>query len=97
MPSANWTGADMRIQMAVKNECLVTLADVQRGDNGLTCGTCGDRLVVRDGGGRFVTGKSRRNQGRGKHFSHTSNSKCHGEGPAHFRMGPTMLLPVRAS
>ena len=79
-------GADMRTDLAVKNDRFVTLVDVQRGEKGLTCGTCKDRLVVRDGGGQFVTGKGRRNQGRGKHFSHMSNSKCHGEGPAHFRV-----------
>lgn len=73
-----------RIQVAIKNEGLVTLADVRRGEQGLTCHTCGDKLVVKDGGGQFVNGKGRRNQRRGKHFSHTAKSKCHGEGLAHY-------------
>ena len=73
-------------QWAIKNDRLVTLSHVQRGEKGLTCYTCGDRLVVKDGGGQFVTGEGRRHQGRSKHFSHTSNSRCHGEGPAHFRL-----------
>ena len=81
-----YTGVNMRIQLAVKNERLVTLADVQRCEKGLTCHTCRDRLVVKDGGGQFVTGKGRRHRGRGKHFSHTSNGRCHGEGPAHYRI-----------
>ena len=74
------------IQLAIKNGSLVTLADVRRGEQGLTCHTCGDKLVVKDGGGQFVNGKGRRNQRRRKHFSHTANSKCHGEGPAHYQV-----------
>ncbi len=76
----------MKIQVALKNKRLVTLADVQRGEKSLTCYTCGDRLVVKDGGGQFVNGKGRRHQQRSKHFSHTANSPCHGEGPAHYRI-----------
>ena len=72
------------IQMAVRDEKIVTLADVERGEVGLTCYTCGDRLAVKDGRGQHVTGKSRRHQARRKHFSHIANSKCHGEGPAHY-------------
>ena len=83
-----------RIQSAVKDEHLVTLAEVRRGEKGLTCYTCGDRLAVKDGGGRFVTGRSRRHQGRGKHFSHTSDSKCHGEGPAHYRVKTALCWAV---
>ena len=73
-----------RIQLAVKDESLVTLEEVKRGEKSLKCHTCGDRLAVKDGGGQHVTGKGRRHQSRTKHFSHTSNSKCHGEGAAHF-------------
>ena len=75
-----------RIQLAVKDEHLVTLADVQRGGKGLTCYTCGDKLAVKDGRGQRVTGIGRRHQARRKHFSHTSNSRCHGEGPAHYHV-----------
>ena len=64
----------------------MNLADVQRGESGLTCYTCDDNIVVKDGRGRFVHGQGRRNQKRRKHFSHTANSQCHGEGPAHFRI-----------
>ena len=84
----------MRIQLAVKNDRLVTLADVQRGERGLTCHTCEDRLVVKDGGGQFVTGKGRRHHGRGKHFSHTSNSGCHGEGPAHYQIKTALCVAI---
>ena len=83
-----------RIQLAVKDDRLVNLAEVQRGEKGLTCYTCGDRLVVKDGDGRFVTGKSRRHQRRLKHFSHTSNSKCHGEGPAHYRVKTALCCAI---
>ena len=83
-----------RIQLAVKDERLVNLADIQRGEKGLTCHTCDDRLVVKDGGGRFVTGNSRRHQGRGKHFSHTSNSRCHCEGPAHYRVKAALCWAI---
>ena len=73
-----------RIQVAVRDGKIVTLADVKRGAADLTCYTCGDKLAVKDGRGQHVTGKSRRHQARRKHFSHIANSKCHGEGPAHF-------------
>ena len=71
------------IPLAVKDEHLVTLTEVQRGERGLTCYTCGDKLAVKDGRGQRVSGEGRRHQARRKHFSHTSNSRCHGEGPAH--------------
>ena len=32
---------------------------------------------------------------RRKHFSHTSNSKCHGEGPAHYRLKTDIAESVR--
>ena len=44
---------------------MVVLADVQRGETGLTCYTCGDRIVVKDGTGQFVDGKEHRNLGKG--------------------------------
>ena len=75
-----------RIQYAIKNKLRVTLAEVERGERGLTCYTCDDKLVVKDGAGQFVTGEGRRHQKRGKHFSHTANSSCHGEGPAHYQI-----------
>ena len=62
----------------------MTLADVKRGEQGLTCHTCGDKLAVKDGRGHRVSGNGRRNQARRKHFSHVANSRCHGEGPAHY-------------
>ena len=51
MPSA--------IQYAIKDGRLVTLADVQRGETGLACYTCGDRIVVKYGRGQFVDGQGR--------------------------------------
>ena len=33
-----------------------------------------------------MDGKARRNRGKDKHFSHTSNSRCHGEGPFHYQL-----------
>lgn len=45
-----------------------------RGEPSLSCYTCGDKLIVKDG------------EARRKHFSHARNSKCHGEGPAHYRL-----------
>ena len=72
------------IQLAVRDGHLVTLEKVQRGERGLTCYTCGDKLAVKDGRGQHATRTGRRHQARRKHFSHTSNSRCHGEGPAHY-------------
>ena len=83
-----------RILSALKNERVVTLAAVKRGEEGLTCPTCGDRLAVKDGGGRFVKREGRRHQGRGKHFSHIANSGCHGEGPAHFRVKTSLCRAI---
>lgn len=73
-----------RIQLAIKDGRLVTLEDVARGERGLTCHTCEDKLAVKDGRGSRVSGKGKRHQAHRKHFSHVSNSKCHGEGPAHY-------------
>ena len=50
--------------------------------------------MVKDGGGQFVTGKGPRHQGRDKHFSHTSNSGCHGEGPAHYRIKTALCRAI---
>ena len=83
-----------RIQFAVRDERLVTLAEVQRGEKGLACYTCGDKLAVKDGGGRRVTGTGRRHQSRRKHFAHTANSKCHGEGPAHYHVKPALCRAI---
>ena len=83
-----------RIQLAVWDDQMVTLADVQRREKGLTCYTCGDKLAVKDGCGQRVSGKGRRHQPRRKHFSHTSNSKCHGEGPAHFRVKTALCRAI---
>ena len=63
-----------RIANALREYELVNLDQVKRGERGLSCYTCGDKLVVREG------------DERRKHFSHTKNSKCHGEGPAHYRL-----------
>ena len=75
-----------KVQLAVKDERLIGLSVVQRGEKGLTCYTCGDRLIVKDGGGQHAKRTGGRHQARRKHFSHTSNSRCHGEGPAHYRV-----------
>ena len=67
-----------KIPWAIRDDKLVTLEQVKRGEHSLTCYTCGDKLIVKDG------------EARRKHFSHTSNSKCHGEGPAHYRLKMAM-------
>ena len=72
----------------------MTLADVERGERDLSCYTCGDKLAVKDGQGERVTGKGRRNQARRKHFSHVANSKCHGEGPAHYRVKTALCQAI---
>ena len=82
------------IPLAVKDEHLVTLTEVQRGERGLTCYTCGDKLAVKDGRGQRVSGEGRRHQARRKHFSHTSNSRCHGEGPAHYRVKTALCWAI---
>jgi len=83
-----------RVQLAVKGEHLVPLAEVQRGEKGLTCYTCGDKLAVKDGRGQHVTRTGRRHQARRKHFSHTSNSRCHGEDPAHYRVKTALCWAI---
>ena len=83
-----------RIQLAVRDDQLVTLADVQRREKSLTWYTCGDNLAVKDGRGQRVIGKGRRHQARRKHFSHRSNSKCHGEGPAHYRVKTALCQAI---
>ena len=82
------------IQLAVKDDHLVTLEEVKRGDRGLTCYTCGDKLDVKDRRGQRVSRKSRRHQARRKHFSHISNSKCHGVGPAHYRVKTALCWAI---
>ena len=85
------------IQFAHLDGIAVGLADVQRGQPNLTCITCGDRLIVKDGRGSLSKGRSRRNAPRPKHFSHTSNSKCHGEGPAHYRLKMGIAESIRTA
>ena len=75
-----------RVQLAVRHGGLVGLSEVRRGEEGLTCYTCSGKLIVKDGRGQRATRTGRRYQARRKHFSHTSNSRCHGEGPAHYRV-----------
>ena len=82
------------IQYAVKDGRTLTLADVERGETGLTCYTYGNKIVVKDGRGRFVEGRGRRNRSEGKHCSHTSNSQCHGEGPAHYRIKAALCWSI---
>ena len=82
------------VQHAVKDGCLITLTEVQRGEASLTCYTCGDRIAVKDGKGRFVDGKVRHNRAKGKHFSHTSNSRCHGEGAAHYGLKVALCASI---
>ena len=45
------------IQYGVRDGRLVTLSDVQRGETALMCYTCGDRIVVKDGGGSSWMGR----------------------------------------
>ena len=74
------------IEYAVKDGKLVHLSVLKRGEPNLTCPTCGDRLVVKNGKGKFSADKTRPSSGRKKHLSHTAHSRCHGEGPAHYRL-----------
>ena len=73
------------VQFAKTDDRLVTLADVQRGQKGLTCYTCGGPLAVKDG------------RERAKHFSHTSNSLCHGEGPAHYMVKVSLRAAINGA
>ena len=73
---------------------MVTLADVARGERDLTCYTCGDKLAVKDGRGLSISGRGRRHQARRKHFSHVANSKCHGEGPAHYQVKTALCQAI---
>ena len=82
------------IQHAVRDGHLVTLAELRHGEAGLMCYICGDRIVVQDGRRQFAAGKGRRNRGNGKHFSHTSNSRCHGTGPAHYQLQVALCTSV---
>ena len=70
------------IQFGVRNKRPVSLGDVQRGERDVTCYTCGGKLAVKDG------------DERAKHFAHTCNSACHGEGPAHYRMKASLALAI---
>ena len=83
------------IQYAQLDGRTVGLADVRRGQKGLTCITCGDRLIVKDGQGILVKVCSPRSAPKTKHFSHTSNSQCHGEGPAHYRLKMGIAESIR--
>ncbi len=85
------------IQYALLDGQVVGLADVQRGQKGLTCFTCEDRLIVKDGQGSAAKTDLQRSKPRRKYFSHTSNSKCHGEGPAHYRLKMDIADSVRRS
>ena len=83
------------IRYALRDDQIVGLSDVQRGQKGLTCITCGDRLIVKDGQGALSKARLPRNAPKAKHFSHTSNSQCHGEGPAHYRLKMAIAESVR--
>ncbi len=83
------------IQYAQLEDHIVGLANVERGQLGLTCITCGDRLIVKDGRGTRAKTDTRRRPPRTKHFSHTSNSQCHGEGPAHYRLKMGIAESIR--
>lgn len=85
------------IQYALLDGKIVGLNEVQRGQKGLTCFTCGDRLIVKDGQGSTAKTDSRHSRLRRKHFSHTSNSKCHGEGPAHYRLKMDIADSIRTA
>ena len=75
----------------------VTLEDVQRHGKGLTCPTCGGRLVVKDGRGRFVARERPRNRAKGKHFAHTANSGCHGEGAVHYQVKKNLCEDINSA
>ena len=83
-----------RIQLALKDDQLVRLADVHRREKGLTCYTCDEKLTVKDGRGQRINGKGSHHQARRKHFSHISNSKCHGEGQAHYRVKTALCRAI---
>ena len=83
------------IQYALLEGQIVGLSDVQRGQKGLTCFTCGDHLIVKDGQGSKIKACSPRNAPKSKHFSHTLNSQCHGEGPAHYRLKMGIAESIR--
>ena len=83
------------IQYAQLDDRIVSLADVQRDQKGLTCVTCGDRLLVKDGQGSEIKKRSRQSVPKTKHFSHTSNSRCHREGPAHYRLKTAIAASIR--
>ena len=83
------------VQFALLDGQIVGIGDVQRGQKGLACFTCEDRLLVKDGQGSAAKTDSQRTRSRRKHFSHTSNSKCHGEGPAHYRLKMDIAESVR--
>ncbi len=83
------------IQYAQIDDRIVGLGDVLRGQKGLTCITCGDRLIVKDGQGTLAKARSPRSAPKTKHFSHTSNSQCHGEGPAHYSLKMDIAESIR--
>ena len=83
------------IQYAQLDDRIVGLADVPRGQKSLTCFTCGDLLVVKDGRGSLAKAQSPRGAPKTKHFSHTSNSQCHGEGPAHYCLKMDIAKSIR--
>ena len=83
------------IQYAQIDDRIVGLGDVLRGQKGLTCITCGDRLIVKDGQGSLAKVRSPRSAPKTKHFSHTSNSQCHGEGPAHYSLKMDIAESIR--
>ena len=72
------------IQSALRGEDIVGLADVRRGEKGLTCCVCGGRLRVCDGKGERVKGKGSRNVPKRKYFAHVGDGGCYGEGQVHF-------------
>ena len=75
-----------RNQYAMENRTtLVSLAETRRGQQNLSCITCGDRLVVKHG------------PIRGKHFSHTAKSGCGGEGPAHYYLKTGICRSINAA
>lgn len=88
-----------RINVGVKDNRIVTLEDVVAGEKGITCYTCGSPLCCKDGKGKHIRNERGHRVGapKGKHFAHTLESKCYGEGPAHYRLKELIALTLNGA